>query len=104
MINEVFIETLERTFFIAIVVLPLLLIVEWANHKYGEKLIEFFEKRKRFMPFWASVLAVLPGCNVAAAVALLYTKGLVSMGTLISAMIATSDEAIYVLSIYFQEN
>jgi hypothetical protein len=96
MISEIFQETIGRTLGIAVVVLPLLLIVEWANHKYGDKLISFFEKRKRFMPFWAAILAILPGCNVAAAVALLYAKGLVSMGALVAAMLATSDEAIYV--------
>jgi len=95
MIWDILFETLIRTFWIAIVILPLLLIVEWANHKYGEKLIDFFERRKKFMPLWAALLAVLPGCNVAAAVALLYAKKLVSMGALVAAMIATSDEAIY---------
>lgn len=95
MITGILYETLVRTFWIAIVVLPLLLIVEWANHEYGDKLIGFFEKRKKFMPIWAGILAMLPGCNVAAAVALLYAKRLVSMGALIAAMIATSDEAIY---------
>jgi hypothetical protein len=96
MITEIILETLYRTLGIAAVIIPLLLLVEWLNHKYGDNLIHFFEKRKKFMPFWASLLAVLPGCNVAAAIALLYAKGLVSIGTLISAMIATSDEAIYV--------
>jgi hypothetical protein len=96
MIMGVFVETFTRVFWISIVVIPLLLLVEWLNHKYGDKLITFFEKRERFMPFWAGLLAMLPGCNVAAAIALLYAKGLVSMGALIAAMIATSDEALYV--------
>jgi hypothetical protein len=96
MIISVLQETFIRVFWISIVIIPLLLLVEWLNHKYGDKLIVFFEKRERFMPFWAGLLAMLPGCNVAAAVALLYAKGLVSMGALIAAMIATSDEALYV--------
>jgi hypothetical protein len=90
MIISVLQETFIRVFWISIVIIPLLLLVEWLNHKYGDKLIAFFEKRERFMPFWAGLLAMLPGCNVAAAVALLYAKGLVSMGALIA------DEALYV--------
>lgn len=96
MIWEVLEETSFRTFWIAIVVIPVLFLVEYLNHRYGEKLIKFFEKRKKMMPFWAALLSMLPGCNVAAAIAVLYTKKLVSVGALISAMIATSDEAIYV--------
>lgn len=89
-------ESLTRTFWIGIVVVPLLFLVEYLNHEYGGKIVSFFEKRSRFMPFWSSLLSLLPGCNVAAAIALLYTKGFVSLGALVSAMIATSDEAIYV--------
>jgi len=48
------------------------------------------------MPFWAALLSLLPGCNVAAAIATLFTRGFVSLGSLVAAMIATSDEAIYV--------
>ena len=93
---DVFLETLIRVFYIALVVIILLFVVEWSNHKYGNRLISFFEQRKKFIPFWSALLALLPGCNVAAAVALLYAKRLVSTGALIAAMIATSDEAIYV--------
>ena len=95
-LRDVLLETLTRVFYIALLVIVLLFVVEWANHKYGDRLIVFFERRKKFIPFWSALLALLPGCNVAAAVALLYAKRLVSTGTLIAAMIATSDEAIYV--------
>lgn len=93
---DVFLETLIRVFYIALLVIVLLFVVEWSNHKYGDRLISFLERRKKFIPFWSALLALLPGCNVAAAVALLYAKRLVSAGTLMAAMIATSDEAIYV--------
>jgi hypothetical protein len=95
-LSTVFLETLSRVFTIALVVMVLLFAVEWSNHHYGDRLISFFERRKKCIPFWSALLALLPGCNVAAAVALLYAKGLVSSGALIAAMIATSDEAIYV--------
>jgi len=93
---DVFSETLVRVSYIALLVIVLLFLVEWSNHKYGDRLISFFERRKKFIPFWSALLALLPGCNVASAVALLYAKRLVSPGALIAAMIATSDEAIYV--------
>ena len=93
---DVFLETLTRVLYIALLVIVLLFVVEWSNHKYGDRLIVFLERRKKYIPFWSALLALLPGCNVAAAVALLYAKRLVSAGTLIAAMIATSDEAMYV--------
>ena len=93
---DVLSETLTRVAYIALLVIVMLFLVEWSNHKYGDRLISFFERRKKFIPFWSALLALLPGCNVASAVALLYAKRLVSLGALIAAMIATSDEAIYV--------
>lgn len=96
MITEVLKETIIRVIEIAAIVLPVLFLVEYLNHKFGDKLLHFFEKQKRFMPVWSAVLSILPGCNAAAAVATLYARGMVSVGSLISAMIATSDEAIYV--------
>lgn len=96
MLKKIFFESAVRTFWIGIVVVPLLVLVEYFNHRYGDRLLEFFEKRKRTMPFWAAVLGMLPGCNLAAATAVLYAKKYVSMGALVAAMIATSDEAIYV--------
>lgn len=96
MIYEVLIETVKRVAMIAAVIFPVLFLVEFLNHKYGERLVDFFEKRKRFLPFWAAVFSLLPGCNAAAVVAVLYVKRLVSMGALVAAMLATSDEAIYV--------
>lgn len=89
-------EALDRTFWIAIIVIPVLFLVEYFNHEYGEKLLAFFEKRKKLMPFWAALFSMLPGCNVAAAIAILFARGFVSMGSLAAAMIATSDEAVYV--------
>jgi hypothetical protein len=96
MIFDVLKETIIRVAGIAVVVVPVLFAVEYLNHKYGDKLILWFEKRKSYMPFWAALFSLLPGCNAASAVALLYIRGLISAGTLVAAMIATSDEAIYV--------
>lgn len=96
MIWEVLLETAKRVLQIIAVILPVLFLVEYLNHRYGKKLIDFFENRQKFLPFWAALLAMLPGCNAAAAVAVLYAKRLVSLGAVVAAMIATSDEAIYV--------
>lgn len=93
---DVLLETAKRVLQITAVILPVLFLVEYLNHRFGKKLIDFFEKRQKFLPFWAAALAMLPGCNAAAAVAVLYAKRLVSLGAIVAAMIATSDEAIYV--------
>lgn len=96
MILEVLIETIKRTAGIAAVIVVLLFLVEYLNHRYGDKMIHWFEKKQKFLPFWTALFALLPGCNAAAATATLYAKGYLSFGALLAAMIATSDEAIYV--------
>lgn len=96
MLEEVFVETLQRTAGLAIVIVTLLLVVEYLNHKFGDKILHFLKKRSTFLSFWAALFALLPGCNAAAATSVLYSRGYLTIGPLVAAMIATSDEAIYV--------
>lgn len=76
--------------------MPLFLLVDYINHKYGHRIQGTLEKSKRFTPVIAAFLGMLPGCNVAVVTAILFTEGIVTLGTLVAVIIAVSDEAIYV--------
>lgn len=78
------------------IILPLFLIVDWLNHKYGEQIESVLRKSRRFMPVVGALLGLLPGCNVAVVTAVFFTEGIASLGTLIAVLIAKSDEALYV--------
>jgi hypothetical protein len=89
-------EALASTVRIALIILPLLFLIDLLNHHYAKKIEQIIKRSTKLMPFLGAVFGLLPGCNVAVIVALFYTRGLASLGTLIAALIATSDEALYV--------
>lgn len=78
------------------IILPVFLIVDYLNHKYGHKIQHVLEKSRGWTPLIAAVFGLLPGCNVAVVTAILFTEGIVSLGTLVAVIIAVSDEALYV--------
>lgn len=70
--------------------------VEYFNHYHADRLKHFAERSRWVMPILAAGLGLIPGCSFGIFFATLFTTGLVSIGTLLAAMIATSDEALYV--------
>jgi hypothetical protein len=89
-------ESLITTARIAVIIIPLLFIFDFLNHRYGDRIESTIKKSRHFMPLLGAIFGLLPGCNVAVITAVFYAQGAASMGTLVAAMIATSDEALYV--------
>lgn len=76
------------------------LLMEFIEHKAGDKLAVFLGKagtRTAVGPAAGAVLGCIPQCGFSVAAANLYAGRIVTLGTLISVFIATSDEAIPVL-------
>lgn len=78
-------------------VMPILLLVyllvsyfEHNSHKH----VNFFKSAKKFGPVVGGVLGSIPQCGFSVAMADLYSKKSISLGTLVAVFIATSDEAI----------
>lgn len=81
---------------IGAIILPLFVLVDYFNHRYGHEIEHFIVGSKKFMPLAAAVLGLLPGCNVAVVISIFFTEGIASLGTLVAVLIAKSDEALYV--------
>ena len=77
-------------------VLPFLflayLFMEFLEHKAGERMEGAVRRAGRVGPLWGSFLGIVPQCGFSAASAGLYSGGVITMGTLISVFLSTSDE------------
>ncbi len=73
------------------------LIVEWVEHRAGSAFGRLMERAGKAGPIVGSLLGCLPQCGFSVLSSNLYAAGLVSMGTLLSVYLATSDEAVLIL-------
>jgi hypothetical protein len=90
------IEAFWTSLRVGAIILPLFLLVDYLNHKYGNQIEDVLRKSRHFMPIVGALLGVIPGCNVAVVTAIFFTEGIASLGTLMAVLIAKSDEALYV--------
>lgn len=93
---EPILEALWTSLRVGAIILPLLLLVDYLNHRFGKQIENVLRSSRAFMPIIAALLGLLPGCNVAVVTAVFFTEGVASLGTLVAVLIAKSDEALYV--------
>ena len=68
------------------------LLMEFIEHRMGEKSEESIRKAGRFGPLIGGLLGLVPQCGFSASAASLYSGGLISAGTLLAVFLSTSDE------------
>lgn len=73
------------------------LAMEYLEHKAGDKLQEAVKKSGRFGPVIGSVLGAFPQCGFSAAASNLYAGRIITLGTLLSIYLSTSDEMLPIL-------
>lgn len=89
-------DVIADTLIDALKLLPFLfvtyLVMEYIEHKAGDKAEEMVQKAGRFGPFIGSILGVVPQCGFSAAASNLYAGRIITLGTLLSIYLSTSDE------------
>ena len=68
------------------------LVMEYLEHKAEKHTTGLLEKAGHFGPLIGAVVGVLPQCGFSAAASSLFAGGVISVGTLISVFLSTSDE------------
>ena len=94
-------EVLKETAIDSIKLLPFLfityLIMEYIEHKTSNKIRETIKKSGRFGPLFGAVVVIFPQCGFSVSATNLYAARVISLGTLISVYLATSDEMLPIL-------
>lgn len=95
------IDIIKDTLFDAIKLLPFLfltyLLMEYLEHKTGDKTQNIVKKSGKLGPLFGGVLGIFPQCGFSAAAANLYAGRIITLGTLIAVFLATSDEMLPIL-------
>ena len=94
-------EVIKETLIDSIKLLPFLfityLIMEYIEHKISHKTKETIEKSGKFGPLIGSLLGILPQCGFSVAATNFYSARVITLGTLISIYLTTSDEMLPIL-------
>lgn len=73
------------------------LLMEFIEHRAGERAEDFMRRAGRFSPVVGGALGVVPQCGFSAAAANLYAGRVISVGTVIAVFLSTSDEMLPIL-------
>lgn len=91
-------ELIWHSFLDTLTLVPFLfltyLLMEYLEHKTGGAAEKVLKRSGQFGPVIGSILGLLPQCGFSSAAAGLYSARVITMGTLISVFLATSDEMI----------
>lgn len=94
-------HVLEHTALETIKLLPFLfityLVMEYIEHKTSEKAKEVIKKSGRFGPVLGAMVGIFPQCGFSVSATNLYAARVITLGTLISVYLATSDEMLPIL-------
>ena len=94
-------EVIQDTLIDGIKIFPFLfiayLIMEYLEHKTGDKTKNLIKKSGKLGPLFGGILGVFPQCGFSAAASNLYAGRIITIGTLIAIYLSTSDEMLPVL-------
>lgn len=94
-------EVIEETLIDALKLLPFLfityLVMEYIEHKISAKTKETIKRSGKLGPLIGSFLGIFPQCGFSVSATNLYSARVISLGTLISIYLTTSDEMLPIL-------
>lgn len=95
---DIFLESLWDAVKDTLIIIPILylayLLVSYFSHNDNEKYSKILHKTNKAGPVIGAFLGCIPQCGFSSVMSELYTRKIVTLGTLIAVFIATSDEAI----------
>lgn len=93
---EIIKDCLTDTFIDTLKLLPILfltyLLMEYLEHKAGDRTVAAIRSARKCGPLAGGLLGVVPQCGIAGGAASLYATRVITAGTFIAVMLATSDE------------
>lgn len=94
-------EALKETSLDTIKIIPFLfityLIMEYIEHKTGDKVKTTIEKSGKFGPLLGAILGIFPQCGFSVSATNLYAGRVITLGTLMAVYLTTSDEMLPIL-------
>ncbi len=94
-------DTLLNSIWDSIKLLPFLfltyLLMEYLEHRAGKRMQGLVRSSGRLGPLFGGILGAVPQCGFSAAASNLYAGRLITMGTLLSVFLSTSDEMLPIL-------
>ena len=73
------------------------LFMEWLEHAASKRFVDSIANSSKSGPFVGALLGVVPQCGFSGAAATLYAARVISLGTLVSIFLATSDEMLPIM-------
>lgn len=95
--KDIIIDTLVDTLKLVPFLFIAFLILELFEHKFSKKTIKVVEKSGKYGPILGGLLGAIPQCGFSVIATNLYVSRIITLGTLISIYLSTSDEMIPVL-------
>lgn len=95
--KDIFIDTCLDSLKLIPFLFVAFLIIELFEHKLAKKTKESIIKTKKFGPIVGALLGAIPQCGFASVATNLYVTRIISLGTLISIYLSTSDEMLPIL-------
>ena len=95
--EEIFLHGLLDTLKILPFLFLTYLLMEFIEHKAGERAEDFMKRAGVFAPAVGGALGAIPQCGFSAAAANLYAGRVISIGTVVAVFLSTSDEMLPIL-------
>lgn len=95
--KEIILDTLIDVLKLIPFLFIVFLLMECMEHKLSKKSSKIIKKAGKFGPFFGSLLGALPQCGFGVAATNLFATKLITLGTLISIYLSTSDEMLAIL-------
>lgn len=95
--KEIIIDTIKDNLKLLPFLFLTFLLLEYLEHKMSDKNKKKLEKSGRFGPFIGGLIGAFPQCGFGVAATNLYVARIITIGTLISVYLSTSDEMLPIL-------